>query len=302
MKSQDPYEPDARMPEGRWIKGRYRGQRIDTRERRSLRILRGAQAEPYSPAAGEIVAANFTHDGRFWVAKFPRDAVKRVIFQKWDFGEMRVPLLDFQIFHVAHTEIRFALGRDITLFAQGGPPEPHPEKIRDIVTSVETVGPPGTSFNIIGGLLNHFVAVRRFKSLEENYFERVVCERRTIQQWDVDIPENKKETLFSAAIAQSDRDGMNVLYHVFRRSCTTEAFRLIDSVMDYGIRTWRSRVFKRAPHFPEAYLWARRLLKPGGGSRMPSLNEEKREWRDSPRMRARKSEYLDARRRERGSS
>ncbi|OIO10815.1 MAG: hypothetical protein AUJ52_03185 [Elusimicrobia bacterium CG1_02_63_36] len=288
----DPYAPDAVMPEGRWIRGNFAGEKIEAGERRPLRVIRGAQAAPFSPKTGEIVAANFRHEGRFWIVKFDPSAVERVIFQKWDFGEKRVRLgalgrtfVDFELLHVAHTELRFKFreGRGAVLFEQRAyePDEaaaPSGDRIDDAVNSIEAVSARGEPFGVWGGLTNRFVAVRRFKSLKENFFERVIRERRVVEQWDLLMDDGRKARLFERAVRESDSDGLEVLYHLFRRSCTTEAFRLIDSEMNYGYRTWRT-FFRRIPHVPELYLWARGLLKPGGGSRMPPLGEEKAEWR-----------------------
>lgn len=289
------------MPAGRWPRGKFAGQRIDASERRPLRILNGPEAAPFAPRAGEIVAANFRHDGRFWIVKFDPTAVERVIFQKWDFGEKRVrvgafgrTLLDFELLHVAHTELRFKFraGRGAVLYAQrayaeGETAVPETERVEDAVNSVEVVGVPGASFSVYGGLTNRFVAVRRFKSLKENFYERVIRERRVVEQWDLLMDDDRKARLFERAVRESDSDGLDALYHLFRRSCTTEAFRLIDSVMNYGIRTWRT-FFRRIPHNPELYLWARGLLKPGGGSRLPALGDEKAEWRAQLRERFRR--------------
>jgi hypothetical protein len=301
--SVDPYKPQDRMPPGLWITGRHVGQRIDVSERRPLRLLSSADAAPYAPAEGEIVAANFIHEGKFFIAKFPAAGVDKVIFQKWDFGEMRVRLrglgrlwLNFDIFHVAHTELRFKMlpGCQVHLYPQCRPQGVEPDvvaafKIDDVVSSVEAVGPAGSAFGIWGGLLNHMVAVRRFKSLEESYFERIIRERRQIQQWEVAATPKQRQEIFSATIHDSHDKGLGALYHLFLNSCTSEAFRVIDDAMDYGIRTWRAHVFRHIPHFPEAYLWARRLLLPNGGSRLPLLNKEKEAWKEQ--MRERTSAY-----------
>ncbi|MBI5594942.1 MAG: DUF4105 domain-containing protein [Elusimicrobia bacterium] len=275
----DPYEPHPVMP-----KGRFKGRPIQTHERRALTILEGADAARFAPKEGEVVAANFSHAGKFWIAKFPKDAVEKLIFQKWDFGEKHIrlrlfgwTLLDFKLFHLAHTELRFKLkpGTDIPLYPQERAENPVPaHRVDDIVSSVEGVGPRESQFGIAAGLFNHLVAVRRFKSLQQSYDERVSGEGHVIEQWDLDLPPEKKQGIFSAALVDSHEDAMRTPYHIFLHSCTTEAFRIIDQAMDYGRRAWQSVIFRHIPLFPEAYLWARGLLKPGGKSRLPTLNAE----------------------------
>lgn len=275
----DPYEPHPVMP-----KGKFKGKPIRTDERRALTILEGADAARFAPKEGEVVAANFSHAGKFWIAKFPRDAVEKLIFQKWDFGEKHIrmrlfgwTLLDFKLFHLAHTELRFKLkpGTDIPLYPQERAQNPVPaHRVDDIVSSVEGVGPKEARFGIVAGLFNHLVAVRRFKSLQQSYDERVTGEGHIIEQWDLELPPEKKQAIFSAAVLDSHEDGMQTPYHIFLHSCTTEAFRIIDQAMDYGRRAWQSVIFRHIPLFPEAYLWARGLLKPGGKSRLPTLNSE----------------------------
>ncbi len=276
----DPYIPDAVMPAGI-----YAGQKIDVSQRRPLAILSGEAANPFSPEEGDIVAANFRHDGKFWIVKIPVASVERVIFEKWDFGS--------GLIHVAHTELRFKFreGKGAVLYPQrvyavGEAAGSFGQPLEDIVNSIEAVSVPGVHFSVKGGLSKEFVASRRFKSLRENYYERVTCERRVVEQWDLLMDDDCKRKLLKAAVIESNNDGLETLYHLFRHSCTTEAFRLIESVMNYGIRTWRT-FFKRIPHFPEVYLWARCLLKPGGKSRMPPLGKEKEEWREPLRERFR---------------
>jgi hypothetical protein len=286
----DPWEPHPTMPAGRWLRGKNAGKPVDTSTRRPLRILRGAEAAPYSPKEGEIVAAGFSHGDKFFVAKFPKDAVQDVIFQKWDFGEKRLRLklgpwvlFDHEILHVAHTEVRFKLkpGSPVLLYPQAAPepgraPEPV-ASVDDLVTSVEAVGIPGETFNIAGGLLNHFVAVRRFKSLRQSFQDRVVREGRLVQQWLLAVDESAKQRLLAKAMHLSDEEGYGAPYHLFLHSCTTEAFKLIDLALPLS-HYW-AHALRRIPMFPEAYLWARGLLYPRGRSRLSTLNDEKRDWR-----------------------
>ncbi|MBI3298428.1 MAG: hypothetical protein HYZ75_09715 [Elusimicrobia bacterium] len=275
----DLYDPKPLMPSGP-----LEGQPILTDARRSLTILDAAAAARYAPREGEVVAANFSHDRKFWVAKFPKDAIDRVIFQKWDFGEKRITwklfgrtLLDFELFHLAHTEIRFTLkpGTAIELYSQeaGAGAEPV-HRIADLISSVEAVGPKQAVFGLKGGSTGEFVAVRRFKSLAQDVAERIVDDGRVIHQWELALPEDRKQALFAAAILDSHEDAMQTPYNIFLHSCTTEAFRLLDSMMDYGKWAWAFWIFKHVPLFPEAYLWARGLLKPGSESRLPTLNDE----------------------------
>lgn len=302
--------PSARMPPGRWLRGKRHGRELDLSSRRPLRLLEPEFAAAYAPAEGELVAADFYHEGRFWVAKFPRDAVARVMFLKWDFGQWRVrlrllgrTLVDADLFHVSHTELRFQLERPVELYSPGenGRATAPAFRVDDLVSSVEAVGVPGETFNLWGGLCDHFVAVRRFKSLRENFYERVVEQGRVIQQWEVALEAPQRNELLRRAILDSHEAGCGTLYHVFAHSCTTEAFRLIDSVVRYGIKRWRT-VFRRIPHFPEAYLWARGLLKPRGESRLPTLNEEKAQWRQDPALLERRKAWLAATRAERGAA
>src|SRR5205823_2114821 len=73
----DPFDPAALVPAGP-----YKGLRYDTRYGRSVHLLSPAEAAPYHPAPGEVLVANFGHQGSFWIARVPPDAVKDVIFQE----------------------------------------------------------------------------------------------------------------------------------------------------------------------------------------------------------------------------
>ena len=107
----------------------------------------------------------------------------------------------------------------------------------------------------------------------ESYEDHVIKGGHVIQQWDLVMTRAKKQEALLTAIAESDNDGLKDLYHLFLNSCTTAAFGLIDSVMRYGLKEWRT-IFKSVPLFPEAYLWIRGLLRPRGLSRLPTVNEE----------------------------
>ena len=72
----DPYEPRSRFE---W--GPFEGECHDTFKRRPIVRLSGDQAEAFEDSAGHFVVANVYHDGAFWTAYVPRDAVEDVFFQ-----------------------------------------------------------------------------------------------------------------------------------------------------------------------------------------------------------------------------
>ena len=105
--------PDSRNFETALMpKGVHQGERLDTTQRRSIRILDADEATPYTKAAGDTVFANFFHEGKFWLARLPADAVEEVYLHK-DVFNAPIP--------VAHSQLRFRLKEQqaIELFPQG---------------------------------------------------------------------------------------------------------------------------------------------------------------------------------------
>ncbi len=266
---------EDRMPDGP-----FEGQPIDTTERRSVRILTAAEAAPYAPGPGDVVIANFYHTdprypGKFWVAKVPADAVDNVIFESWNFSWLskKIPILKY-IPTAAHNEIRFQLkpGMGMTLYPQesAGPPLDH--TVSDFVFSVEAVGPKGVGFSFSGGVGKHFIAAHRLKSIEASYYERVVRDREKVKQYRLDLDPKTKQDLLLNALAMADGAGMHTMYHLYKKSCTTEAYRLIDRTLKYGPLTGPMQFFHRIPIFPYTYLRLRHLV--DRKSVLPTLNDE----------------------------
>jgi len=70
------------------------------------------------------------------------------------------------------------------------------------------------------------------------------------------------------------------MYHLFRYSCTTEVYGLLDDSLIDGKGKERVRFLNSLPMFPEKYLSLRGLVNDDGSSRLPTLNVEKKKVGD----------------------
>ena len=112
----DPYEPMNYFTDGP-----FKGQLINAKERRSVKILEE------SPDSFKI--ANFNHNKRFHLATIPRNAVKDIIVQI-DYFTSSIP--------AAHAELRLVLEKPIQLEDQITG-ELSSTLISDVVFSIEAV-------------------------------------------------------------------------------------------------------------------------------------------------------------------
>src|SRR6188474_1532562 len=55
--------------------GPFKGQALETEEKRSIHILSADQAKDIPSAPGDTVVANFYSEGKFWIARIPAGAV-----------------------------------------------------------------------------------------------------------------------------------------------------------------------------------------------------------------------------------
>lgn len=253
----DPYS-DAVMPAGP-----FKGQRLDTSIRRSILM---ARTEP-----GTIGFYNFFHEGKFWYASVPEDAVEDVIFQVEYFPAI-VP--------AAHTQLRFRLkeGKELTLIPQATADLPKVAKIRDVIFSGEATFVAGSNqqYDLVKGLFNHFALSLRVMSLSAKAAQMVTERKHTVRQILVKLTEPEKQRVFRDALKRSHAAGMNRMYNTLAKSCTTEVFDLLDDNVHYKLFNQIFAFLDRIPTNAYLYLKLRGLTYPNGASKLPTLNDEMR--------------------------
>lgn len=277
----DNYE-QAYMP-----RGRYQGMLLDTRDRRSIRILDEKAAAPYHKEAGDIVISNFYHEGKFWIARFPADCVHSIYFQKVVM-KTRIP--------AAHAQLRFKLkaGKDVELYPQIGAELPQLAKIGDVVYSVEAMPVYGDKYDLINGVKNHFGLGLRFMSIQEAYFKSCVLNDQHIEQIPLDVPADAEMVLLREALLRSHQLGMKDMYHTIINSCCTASFGLLDHS---AARSWlRMPAYglEVLPLLPRTYLWLRQLISVGTvfRNRYPSLEVQFAHLKETPGWAERKAQLI----------
>ncbi len=278
---EDNYE-NAYMP-----RGRYQGQLLDTRDRRSIRIFTDLEASPYRQNADDIIIANFYHEGKFWIARFPADGVDEIFFHKVVM-KTKVP--------AAHAQLRFKMkkGHEIELYAPAGAAVPTSNKISDVVYSVEAMPVYGDKYDLFNGVRNHFGLGLRFMSIEEAYFKSIYLNDQHVEQIPLSVLPNAEQTLLREALVRSDTLGMAQMYNTLTRSCCTESFGLLDRS---SARTWlRMPAYGLVvlPMLPRTYLWLRQLIDFGTliRNQYPSLEEEFAHLKETVGWSARKAALL----------
>lgn len=251
----DPYA-EAYMPAGP-----HKGKRLDTSIRRSILL---ADTKPE-----EIGFYNFFHEGKFWYARVPDNAVEEVIFQVEYFPAI-VP--------AAHTQLRFRFkeGRELVLSPQGTADLPKVAKIRDLVFSGEATfaADQPQKYDLVKGMFNHFALSLRVLSLQAKAAQMVTERGHQVRQILVKLSDAEKQRVFRDALKRSHAAGMSRMYNTVLKSCTTEVFDLLDDNVHYALFNRLFAFLDRIPTNSYWYLWLRGLLYPNGGSKLPSLNDE----------------------------
>lgn len=194
--------------------GPYRGQRVDTDTRRSLKIIdRGSEM---------IEIANVAHAGKFYRARVDLKKIKHVIFQIVHF-EAIVP--------AAHTQLRFELleGQELELVNQYD--ESDKVRTRSLIYSLEANIQPGDEYDLIKGLKKRYKIAHRARSFEDVVETQVLNDRSEIDQYLLNFNADISAKILVELFEQAEREGMRKFYHTLTKNCTTELFKAINRVV-----------------------------------------------------------------------
>lgn len=194
--------------------GPYRGQRVDTDTRRSLKIIeRGSET---------IEIANIAHGGKFYRARVDLKKIKHVIFQIVHF-EAIVP--------AAHTQLRFDLleGEDLELVNQYD--ENDKVRTRSLIYSLEANTQPGDEYDLIQGMKKKYKIAHRARSFEDVVETQILNDRSEIDQYLLNFNPEVSAKILVELFEQAEKEGMRKFYHTLRKNCTTELFKAINRVV-----------------------------------------------------------------------
>lgn len=263
---QDPFEPNQRME-----KGPLGPLCINPVLRRSVKLLPPETAAKYFDVIrpGDVVLANFSHQGRFWVARIPVAAAARVMLQVQYFPVAKLPVWGDVL--VAHTQFRFgfAEGEKILLKEQSlatTVASPAVE-LDGMIFSVENTGPFGEKFDAWKGVRGNYHIAYRAVSVADKFKWMVTDQGHLVTQHGLRFSPVQTRRLLADALAEGHRYGLGREYNTIGPNCSTELFVLLDRVTG----EWRwSR-----PAIPNAAVNALRtrgLL--DEKNPLPSFNEE----------------------------
>lgn len=234
--AEDPFAEVWVLPEGP-----NKGERVDTREKRSMKRLTPKEAKPYlTPEElqglidgdGTEVIANFRHEGRFWVAVIPPDAVEEMIVQQEDFDAV-VP--------AAHGQIGFKMheGKQVKLVSQVPSADVEPVFLDSIVYSAEAAGILGRNYNLVEGTKDYYVIAHRLVSNLDRARDALDA-GQTVHQYRIQLPpeldtQQSRNTYFQSVLNHATDVGMTEIYHTVNNNCILAVFRHLDALIDYNI-------------------------------------------------------------------
>lgn len=263
-------------------RGRYSLQPIDTSSRRSIEIESSTPGQPLiGPGDHQVVVKYFYHEGEFWKAVIPLDAVEKVFGQAFNFSKAKTkrgaegPEIVFGKDglpkrtnpFLSHVQSRFALksGHSVELYPIDGDTTGTPaHRVHDFVYSVEVVGPLGATFNFRDGLAGNFLSAHRFLSTREMVFERIVVENQYVTESPaLPLGESQKRALLEESLLRSHRAGMTERYYLIRfcrtNNCTSNPLQILDTVVRYTPFGRIGSYLYRLPISPRFYLKIRGL-------------------------------------------
>ena len=241
----DPFEPRARFTKGPW-----KGECLDTKTRRPVKVL--IEPDEHSTT---LELANVFHDDGYWLASVPIKAVAGVYFQLEYFPAV-VP--------AGHTQLRIEFHEPVKLVGHSLWNLGQQAEIYNLVLSAEAVPRVGDSYDLIKGMQDHFGLALRVTSLAARYESMVVEQGHHVEQWILQMTEEEKEEILVFYAYESEALGLETTYHTLFRNCTNELIRNLDGVVDYtvgeNIKKFLTKVTEFYPNIIRAALIARGLL------------------------------------------
>lgn len=297
------------MPTG----SRYVGETVDVSSRRSIDIRSDPDGDCLVDSSNTSVLVDyFYHDGEFWTALVPVDAIDQVRGQAFNFSRPKTipgengPEIEYGrdglpkriLPMLNHVQSRFVLKSNhfVELFPLGTEEYVNPvHRINDFVYSMEAVGPAGVTFNLRDGLAGNLLSAHRFLSTREMVFERIVVDGHYITESpSLPLQDHEKRNLLIHSLLRGHRAGMNERYFLYRfcgtNNCTSNPFQILDQVVRYSPRQRIGSMFYRFPFNPRFYLRIRGMDADRTIRRI--VRSEFDEFIHDPETKKRKREYV----------
>lgn len=256
----DPYETNTKMSAGP-----QKGMCVHPLFRRSVKIIQGAEAQRYFGPIGEgdIVIANFSHQGRFWAAKIPAASVERMILQVQYF-----PITFGITVDVAHTQLRFdfAEGRRIELVEQELKQNPERTSLAHMILSDENVGPYGEKFDAFKGVRGYYNIAYRAVSVNDKYDWMIRKQNHQVAQYKFNLTPDQVRKVLTYNLKFGTYAGVTREYNTLSQNCANEMIRIVDRAL--------GRPGGYTPSIPNLAINAFRSRKMLSEEKWPTLNDE----------------------------
>jgi hypothetical protein len=214
---------ETKLPTHIIKKGRYKGHAIDNRTRRSIKLIEETD--------GYFIVDYFFHEGDFYTAKIPKNSIKEIKGQRFNFSQYN-PLVN-------HAQIRITLNKNffIELYKIGQYTDEKPlHKIDDFVYSIEVTGPLGKSWSLKDAF-GAFVSAHRFVSTSEVVFERVTLGNYEMNQSPpLKFSDSQLEVILEHIVHRAHKAAdMSERYYLINlffgaTNCTSEMFKMLDRI------------------------------------------------------------------------
>lgn len=170
-----------------------------------------------------IEIANFYHNGRFWIARLPKNQVVTVIFQGVPFGS---ELGGFVI--TAHGQLRLQFSTPVELRSQSGTDDLR-GAVSDIIISSTITKPRGIGYSVTKG--TSYGLATRFLSTTARSVEEVFEDQSNIHQYKLDLTPEKMNRVLLAAVIESNNIGYFDRYGLLRNNCATQTLDMLDAAI-----------------------------------------------------------------------
>lgn len=216
-----PYGQDALMR-----KGSDKGKAIDIDWRRSVKLVPPSVARDYFSnydSTTDYVIANVKEYNNFYVAKFKKNALEKVVLNKERL---------FEKLAIHHTGLRFILkkGESFELVAQNKNDDLEPKEYQSLSFGIFALGAPGKYFgpknSVKGDLVSAYMF---FTPPEQSARARNVPIRFSMDELHLDLLKNSSTifTLFDHLAREGDKLGYSEIYGMFINNCVHRLLTLI---------------------------------------------------------------------------
>jgi hypothetical protein len=207
----DPYDPAYKI-----TYGDYAGQCIDSSTVRPPLVL--------SQDDKQITIANFYHEGKYWIAKIPKDAVSSVKFQGVPFDSALFGLIE-----IKHGQFRFKLNQPVILQEQAGS-KSETRMIDDLIITSTATHPKGVDYSVFQGK-NFGIATRALSSTSRGV-EEISEDKSPVHQYELNLNSKQKSDFLVESIVRASDSGYRDLYQLLDHNCVTVAFDSLDATIE----------------------------------------------------------------------